>query len=1076
MSDTAIPPDDDSSEEPAGAPQAIDLLLERAFEAISRGDRAAANDLAEQVLALDQSNADAEDLLTAPVDRGEIRRLTIMFVDLVDSTALSTQVEPEVYRTVVGQYRRDVRATVQRYGGHLASTKGDGLLVLFGHPQAHEDDVRRAIQAGTDITREVEALSKKVRRSFGFDIAVRVGIHHGTVYLDIAEDDVYGLGANLAARMCSLADPGTVAVSETVERLVRGAYDMQAQQPMEVKGIEGPVRSYLILAERDVDEVRMGELVGRDRESQFLRDNWQRAVAGELMCPGVLLRGEAGLGKSRLAWSVVEFAERSGAVVLPLAGSPFHADVGLRPVRRLLERRCGIDRTSDPAESLQRLEREVTARLPGRTDLIPLLAPVLGITTGYLPASAEGLKLFAQIIGAIHEYLMACIDHTPTLVFADDIHWFDEDTIELLETLLRADTGGHTMVLMTGRTEAVVPLPDRVTILDLKPLTDDEADRLIMSIHPSATAEERRAVRRRSDGVPLFIEEITTKVKELPTDESRSVGVPDTLYEALFARLRSSPATVRVAEAAALAGSRFDRALLHAVVDLDTDEIDRAIAQLISGRVLRTLDNDSWSFRHELLREVAAELSPPTVRRALHARFADALVSSATDRNPDWPLLARHYANAERFAEAAAAYAGAAANARQRGALIESRTYLTHAIAQVEDATPGRDRDKQETMLRLSRGQLAYAAEGASSVNAANDYERCLKLSGSDVHGDELFATLTAMYGYYAMRADFARVETVLQSIRLNMTGRDWFKPFNDAGFGMLAWYRGQFGAAAERLENAAEAVTDEGVAAFERLWFMPNEGKASIYTHVALARYTQGDLAGAEAELARTAQRCADLAFPQGPFSLAYALQLEVLIRIDVGELARAAGAADQIVAIGEQHGFDSWTLAGAAQRRFVTAISDLANPDPAVLRQNIAVLQGTVDLWRALGVICLLPSYEAMIARLHICAGELTAARERIDAALQLAHDTGMHYHDAELLRLRAQTHDDPELRHANLLEALALAREQRGLIYELRCAIDDFILIGEQSRPALAAAVAKFPVESSWPDLTRAHALLQ
>ena len=186
----------------------IDELLDRAVAAINRGDRAVATALAGQVLAIDQDNVEAEDLLAAPSDPGEIRRLTIFFADLVDSTALSTRVEPETYRLLVGRYREQVLRAVNRYEGHIGSTKGDGVLAVFGHPIAHEDDVRRAVHAGLDITREVARLSGQARRRFGIEINVRVGVHRGLVYLDTVQDDVYGLAANLAARVSGLAPPG----------------------------------------------------------------------------------------------------------------------------------------------------------------------------------------------------------------------------------------------------------------------------------------------------------------------------------------------------------------------------------------------------------------------------------------------------------------------------------------------------------------------------------------------------------------------------------------------------------------------------------------------------------------------------------------------------------------------------------------------------------------------------------------------------------------------------------------------------------------------------------------------------
>ena len=308
----------------------IDELLDRAVRAINLGDRETAVALAGQVLAVDDGNPDAEELLSAPSDHGEIRRLTILFADLVDSTELSTNIELEVYRTVVGRYRDEVIQVVNHYEGHIASTKGDGLLAVFGHPVAHENDAHRAVQAGLDITREIAALSTRVRRRFGFDISVRVGIHRGLVYLDTAQDDVYGLGANLASRMCSLAAPGTVAVSAAIGRVVDDSFELDALTPRAVKGVEDLIEHYRVVGERDVTTLADGPMVGRDGELAYLRQSWADAMAGTLATPGVAFRGEGGIGKTRIAATAVDIAQQAGAVVLGMFGSPFHTDVGLK--------------------------------------------------------------------------------------------------------------------------------------------------------------------------------------------------------------------------------------------------------------------------------------------------------------------------------------------------------------------------------------------------------------------------------------------------------------------------------------------------------------------------------------------------------------------------------------------------------------------------------------------------------------------------------------------------------------------------------------------------------------------------
>ena len=374
----------------------IDELLNRAVAAINRGDRETATALAGQVLAAEGANADAEDLLAAPSHPGEIRRLTMFFADLVDSTVLSTRVEPETYRLLVGRYREQVLRAVNRYEGHIGSTKGDGLLAVFGHPIAHEDDVRRAVHAGLEITREVARLSEQAKRRLGIEINVRVGVHRGLVYLDTAQDDLYGLAANLAARISGLASPGAVVVSDTVEMLIRNDFELEARPAALVKGVEEPINHYRVVAERPpAPKLCQGPLVGRDRELAQLEKSWAQAQAGTLSTPGVVFRGEPGIGKSRLAAAAAQVVAGSGSVVVELVGSPFHIDAGLHPVRTLMERRCGINRGTDQAERLRLLYTEVRACGLDPRSTVPLLAPVLGIEAqaGYEQVAVGGRKL-----------------------------------------------------------------------------------------------------------------------------------------------------------------------------------------------------------------------------------------------------------------------------------------------------------------------------------------------------------------------------------------------------------------------------------------------------------------------------------------------------------------------------------------------------------------------------------------------------------------------------------------------------------------------------------------------------------
>lgn len=1057
----------------------IDELLDRAIAAINRGDRTTASALAERVLAVESGNRDAEDLLATPAaGSGELRRLTILFADVVDSTALSSRIEPETYRTVIGRYRQQVNDIVDRYEGHIFSTKGDGLLAVFGHPKAHENDVRRAVQAGLDITRDVARLSERVRSRFGFDIAVRVGVHRGLVYLDVTQDDVYGLGANLASRVSGLAPPGHVVVSGAIEPLVRDYFDLEARPAQHVKGVEDPVDHFLVVGER-VHRMRipLGPLVGRNREVEYLRSAWAMAVSGSLAIPGVAFVGEAGVGKSRLATVAADLAEGSGSPVLALIGSPFHTDAGLHPVRALLEERCGIERATGQAERLRLLRDELQGRGLAYEAEVPLLAPVLGIGAeqGYQPVPAEGTRLYRQIVEAIVRYLLACAGGGPAVVLADDLQWFDPSTLDVVGSLLGANTG-KTLVVITTREPKSLETLTAVEVFNLPPLTAREADELITALAPTLSAEERGEVARRCDGVPLYIEEVATKMREQPTDAARWTRVPDALYEPLFAQLRSSDNTIHLVEAAATIGREFDGRILRAVVDMASEsDFDEAICDLEAARVFEPTSSDSWRFRHELLREVAYELPPPSVRRRLHGRMADALIRDSN--NPDWHLIALHYEHAERFDEAANAHQQAAEHARRRGALEEARACLTRAIAQIQRVDPGPVRDRRETRLRLSRGFLASAAEGTASPQAAKDFERCLRLAGKDLLEAELLSTLSALWAYYLPRGDLRRALQVSESIRGHLSDtQDWFQRLNNAGFGMAAWYGGDFARARALLEEATAGAAGEDLTD-ETVWFVPNEPVASMHTHLALARFVQGDLGGAEEQLAQTLGRVAELGFPQGPFSHAYLRCYETWMRIEAGQLGRAAEIVDELDEQAKRHGFDFWISVAAIQRATVGALSALAGGecDPDALRPHIDVMTMFVQGWRQAEAKLFVTFYDGVLARLLTAAGRSHEARERLDTALQLAHETGVNFYRAELLRLRAHAAEDAESRAADLRTAVDTANRQAAWIFELRAATDEFELRGESARAVLAGAMNRFG-DSGWPELVRARALLE
>lgn len=1050
----------------------IDDLLQRAVRAINDGDRTTATALAAQVLAVDRGNPEAEDLLTAPPRFGEIRRLTILVADLVDSTALSTRLEPETYRALVGRYRDEVQRVVDRYEGHVCSIKGDGLLAVFGHPKAHENDVRRAVASGLDITRVVAQLSIQSEHKFGVAINVRVGIHRGLVYLDTDQDDVYGFAANLSARLCAMASPGTVSVSDAVAPLVADAFDLHAGLPVVVKGVEGLIGHHQVLGERqDAPPPRTPPLIGRDRERTRLQQSWQQARDGVLTTPGVAFRGEAGIGKTRLVAEAAQLAQSSRAPVIALFGSPLHSDTGLHPVRRLIERRCGITRLTGGAERLRLLQAELRARGLDSDSAVPLLAPVIGVGPehGYQAAAVEGRSLYDAIGATVRQYMLAGFGDQAGLVVAEDVHWFDPSTVELLDSILTG-ADGRLLVVLTGREDGWLKKDWPVTVFELSPLTDQESDALIDALEPSVTAAQRAAVRARCDGVPFYIEHVLNELDVVEPD----AGVPEALYEPLFARLHHSHAeVVPVVEAAAVIGRAGDLALLRAVVDPHVDGVDDIVAELERVRVFERRGTDGWRFRHELLREVAAELAPPSVSRNLHARAARALVAAAPTAEPDWRLIAGHFEHANHHDEAVDAYRKASISARRRGAAHEAVACLTNALDELTCCPSGETRDRTEIAIRMERGFLAGATQGSMSGEGPADFRRCLALASNGDYEDELLTTLIGLIGYYVPRAELRRAHDLLDSLSGRIT-RSWIQPAIAAVLGSVVWLEGDFSAAREHLLRALAESSAADPNVLDTAWWVNVDPISLAHTYMALTHTVCGDIDSAQTELTDSFRRCDGLTFPRNAYNRANTYYMEIWMRLENSQIDKAAALVAELRELSERSGLDLWQWVGRTQHATVEALAALTGEaDAATLTTRAEKLARWVDSSRRMHLKMFLTFHDAIIGRLLIAAGLPERARERLEIALGHAVETGMHFYDGELLRVRAQTLADPQERRNALTAALQFSQRQGATLFELRCGLDLFDLYGDRS--ALSDIASRFPGDARWPEFARTQELL-
>ena len=380
----------------------------------------------------------------------------------------------------------------------------------------------------------------------------------------------------------------------------------------------------------------------------------------------------------------------------------------------------------------------------------------------------------------------------------------------------------------------------------------------------------------------------------------------------------------------AVIGRQGDRSLLAAVVDLDTDQLNEVIDELQDARVFEPDGTDGWGFRHELLREVAAELTPPSLRRGLHAKAADSLVNSAAG-DPDWPLVAAHYEQAARHVNAASAYESASAAAQGRGALAEARTYLDRAVTQLQRCPPGPERDRREIAARLQRGYLIATAEGNQSPIATADFERCLQLAGTDLSDDGLFATLLAVGAYYFWRADLRRAAQLLELLQARR-GQElqWFRPAIEAGLGMVAYLRGEFDSARTYFELATVGMVEDDRNPIKAWWFIPHDPVALAHGHLAFVRLLRGDVTGADAELIRAVRRAEQLGFPQGPYNNVYALEMEIVVGNEAGQFDRARACVAEVIEQSERYGFDFWQLFGATEQCNVDAPNPSGIPRP--------------------------------------------------------------------------------------------------------------------------------------------------
>jgi len=581
----------------------------------------------------------------------------VLFCDLADSTRLAGQLDPEDLREVVLAYQAAGVEVIQRFDGYIAQYLGDGLLVYFGYPQAHEDDAQRAVRTGLGILDAMGTLNTRLEQAKGIRLAVRIGIHTGPVVVGTMgsggrhEQLALGETPNLAARLQNLAAPDTVAISSTTHRLVQGYFTCDDCGIHSFKGVETPTRVYRVVGESaaqsrlDVAEaIGLTPLVGREHEVGLLQERWAQRKDG--LGQVVLPSGEAGIGKSRLVRVLAEWVADEGAPQLTLRCSPYHTNSAFYPVIEHLRRLLQWHRDESPTARLAALEQALQRVSLPLAEVVPLLAALLAVPIPEeqypsLALSPQRQKQKTQ--EALVAWLLAEAARQPVLAVWEDLHWADPSTLELLELLLDHVPTARLLLVLTARPEFRPPWSPRsyMTPLTLTRLARHQSEAMVLRVTGGKPlpAEVLAQVVAKTDGIPLFVEELVKTILEAGLVQEEAgryvltgplppLAIPTTLQDALMARLDRLAVVKDVAQLGAVLGREFAYALLRAVAPLDEATVQQALAQLVEAELLYQRGmppQATYVFKHALIQDTAYQSLLKSTRQQYHQRIAQVL-------------------------------------------------------------------------------------------------------------------------------------------------------------------------------------------------------------------------------------------------------------------------------------------------------------------------------------------------------------------------------------------------------------------------------------------------------------------
>ncbi len=1031
----------------------------------------------------------------------ERRQLTVMFCDLVGSTELATKLDAEDFRDVIKAFHEACAEVVARFDGYLAKYLGDGLLVYFGYPLAHEDDAERAVHSGLGIVKALSALEPRP----GIVLAARIGVATGHVVAgdlvgERISDERAVLGAipNLAARLQGAAEPNSVMVSDTTRQLAGGVFAYQDLGVEQLKGIAEPVQLWRVDSERALEsrfEAQHGlltEFVGREHEIGLLLDRWAQAKAGEGQV--VLLSGEAGIGKSRIAQMLHRRLEGEPFAQLRYQCSPHHTNSALHPVIRQLELAAGFAPDDTAEQRLDKLAALLGQSIEALDEAMPLFAALLSIPIDdrYPVLDTPPQQQKEKTLTALAEHLVGLGAKESVFVLFEDAQWIDPTTEELIELIVERVRDLPILVVVTYRSDYSPPwqVDSHVTALTLNRLTGRQSAAIVAALTSGRAlpAEVLDRIVARSDGVPLFVEELTKSVLEADdltahadtyelTTPLPELAIPASVQDALTARLDRLASAKETAQTAAAIGREFSHELLAAVTPLPQKDLRAALDRLFqSGLIFRrgSPSNPTYFFKHALVRDAAYHSVLKSKRQEIHRNIAETLENRFPQTSETQPELTAHHFTEAGLAERAIAYwHQAGRRASGRSANREAVGHLTKGLEVLRKIPATPDRTRQELALQIALGGPLQALKGQAASETAEAFRRARALCEQLGDSEQLPAVLHGLHAFHIVRGELrAAMDLAEECYHIARQEEDGAQiAATHFELGCVAFHLAKLTSARDHFEKAvhlhdptpgAPGVLPAGVdlGVFGKsylshvLWYLGYPDQAVEWSQAAAA----------------------DAAERTHYFSQALSAAYAAMLMQFLGDAQAAKQQAEAAITLCTEHKFPYYLAWARLIRGWALARQGGENEGIKEMREGLAALRATDAGLRR-------PYYLGILAETLGAVGQIEEASDLVASALAVTAEHGEQFFKAELCRIEGELEARrfrPEASESAFSQAIAIARDQKARCTELRAATGLARLWHDRGRAReahdlLAPVYGWFTEGFERPDLSDAKTLL-